>query len=114
MREEEINRLFTLFSGADSTEYASLIAMSILQVQDRLIDETETDYRLNALAAALANLQYVNLTATQERPACTIGGSVTENTEALSRLNAAKELCSYYEAQCTEYLYDTDFTFQEV
>ncbi|MCC8111941.1 MAG: hypothetical protein LIO74_10280 [Ruminococcus sp.] len=114
---DSVTILFQLFVGdeAEVEDYSSIISMAILEVEQMLRDSAEeSDTRLNFLAAAIATLRYVEITAARDRAACTFAGTVAQNTDAQQKLMFAKELVAIYRVQCRDLLKDNLFFFHAV
>jgi len=116
---DSVTILFQLFVGdeAEVEDYSSIISMAILEVEQMLRDSAEeSDTQLNFLAAAIATLRYVEITAAPDRAACTFAGTVAvaQNTDAQQKLMFAKELVAIYRAQCRDLLKDNLFFFHAV
>ena len=105
MSETQIALLFGLFAGEEVLPemYQSILNMAAQEVKQMLISEdSQTDTRLNYLAAAVAFLRYTEITAARDRAACTIAGTIAQNTDAAQKLIFAKELVNAYRELCRE------------
>ena len=117
MNQEQIALLFGLFAGEDvlAETYAAVLEMAAQEVRQSLAEGAdETDARLCYLAAAVGFLRYTEITAARDRAACTIAGTVAQNTDASQKLAFAKTLVQAYRCLCRSLLVDEAFAFQAV
>ncbi len=117
MNSQQIALLFGLFAGEDvlAETYASILEMAQQEVRQMLLDDTDdTDARLSYLAAAVAFLRYIEITAARDRAACTFAGTIAQNTDAAQKLNFARCLVQSYQGLCRSLLKDETFVFAAV
>ncbi len=112
MNIQMISSLFVLFSGeTDSRRYLPLITAAVYEVMQQLRPEADgSEARLCYLAAAVANLRYVQMFGARETALATYAGNVTRNSD-FSHIRFAKQLVLSYRRLCTDLLKEEDFVF---
>lgn len=113
MNLQTIRSLFTLFSGEeDVTTYLPLLTAAQEEVVQSLKQGADsTDSRLNYLAAAIANLRYMQLFGAREKAAATFAGTLRRATDADEQLRFAEQLVYAYRGLCRDLTETADFVF---
>ncbi len=114
MDMQTVAALFTLFSGQEDTQtYAPFLTGAVQEVTQSLREGADvTDPRLCYLAAAIANLRYMQ---TDAAPAlATYAGTVQVAADWSGRCDLAEGLARGYRSLCRDLLQDAAFVFLTV
>ncbi len=117
MHETQAFQLFQLFlgDGVSPEAYQPILDAAILEVRQLLISDADAeDARLCYLEAALAFLRYTEITAARDRVACTLAGTVAQNTDSSQKMALAKELVYAYRGLCCSLLTDDIYLFSAI
>lgn len=112
MNNENIQKLFTLFSGEEYTEtHAPFIEIAVIEVESILADSTEkSDRRLEFLCASLANFRYRQALVSSDRSEYTYEGRLISGADAKTLEFSENLLRSYYRL-CCDLIKPSEFVF---
>jgi hypothetical protein len=111
-----IYSLFRLFSGEeDSEKYMPILTTAIEEVKSALLREEDVqEVRLCYLAAAVANLRYIQMFGAQTKALATYAGTVAKESDFSHQIRFAEQLVNSYKALCRDLLADQNFFFSGV
>lgn len=112
MNNENIQKLFTLFSGETYTDsHAPFIEVAIIEVESFLRDTAEkSDRRIEFLCAALANFRYRQALVSSDRSEYTYEGRLISGADGKTLEFSENLLRSYYRL-CRELIKPSEFVF---
>lgn len=113
MDMQMIYSLFKLFSGEeDARKYTPLLMTAVQEIKSSLLHEEDIqEVRLCYLAAAVANLRYMQLSGAQEKSLVTYAGTVSRESNAEKQIHFAEQLVQSYRALCSDLLKVKNFCF---
>lgn len=113
MKTDNINSLFTLFSGeSDISKYEPLINSAVSQVSSQLREGADSsDSRLDFLCASIANFRYAQIECVRNKVAFTYAGTADREGNSQLEYMFAKELMLGFYRQCSDLLCDNGFCF---
>ncbi len=116
MNAAECMRLFVKFTGlADGTPYQHLVDGAITEVSHLLLPDADAeDARLNAYAAAIAHLHFVQFLAAKAECAPTYAGTAAQQRDMQAICHAAETLAAEYRSAAADLLQDPHFVFTGV
>jgi len=101
---ERIKSLFTLFTGQNDYErYFPIINISVIQVQNMLIKNTdENDARLDILTASVANYRYVQMLASRMESISAYNGKMIMPESNSNAVRYAERIMLDYMNLCSD------------
>jgi hypothetical protein len=116
MNTQNVNAIFTLFSGETDVNFYSIVIQNAINDIARRIksDEYLNDERFPFLCASLANLRYKKFKIDNEKFAYTFAGKTKNEDSEKRQYDFAESLFKEYVAASSDILTDTDFCFMEV
>lgn len=112
MYNENIRKLFTLFSGENYSEtHAPFIEVAVIEVESILFDSADkSDRRLEFLCAALANFRYRQALVSSDRSEYTYEGKLLSGADSKVLEFSENLLRSYYRL-CRDLIKPSEFVF---
>lgn len=112
---DNVKTAFTVLSGeSDTSLYLPLILGAVNEVEAKLKEDADvTQQRVINLCAALANLRYIQATASRDKLTHSYAGKITQTRNASQKLELALSMFCTMMKNCEDILADRDFYFMQ-